>query len=325
MNNKSDNEAGVCMLLDESNYTCDVLSTERGEQGFLHFVVKSISALVPGHPAPEWLFVYFNQPEILKRLSEIKSGDTPEFINVFEQFQGKKGMGPVYSLSLPNALYCLKNDIPLLSVDARSFLLDLRPGYGVETEQIKTNVPDLSEKLGRLAAGYQYPDMEPMDLYLLGAKGGKILGIGHGKGDDGFRDFMFDQLATKCKPGEPLPEAVFIQVKMQSQGNIPALEMEDMTKYLLLRFGAGLDRSEEEPIFVGIWDAVYCIHNDIPLLSDEAQPDALHKRSDYNMDSFMASIAAPDISEKLAELRKSADTLRAPTIVVPERKSLRVK
>lgn len=325
MNEKSNNESGICMLLNESNSTCEALHTNHGEQGFLNFVVNSVSALVPGHPAPKWLFVYFNQPEILSKLSEIKPENSGEFVDAFAQFQGKEDMGPVYSISLPDALYCLQNDIPLLSVDARNILLSLRSDYYAETERYKTSVPDLSEKLDRLACGYRFPDIEPVELYLLGAKGGRILGVGHGRGDEDFRNFMLDQLAAKCKPGEPLPEAVFMHAKMQGQGNIPAMEKEEMTKYLLMRFGVGLERSWEEPIPIHIKDAVYCVQNDIPLLSEEAEPKALYNRSGYLVDAFMASIAAPDISVKLADLRKSADTLHVPAIGDSARKGLTVK
>lgn len=188
-----------------------LFARNKARRDLVNFVTNSISTLLPCQPAPKWLFTYFNQPEILSKLSEISPGNTAEFVNLFEQFQGKEGVGPVYSIPLANAIHCLKNDIPLLSVDAHDILLSIRPGYHENVKRYEQNVPDLSDKLRHIADGYRYPDIEPINLYLLGEKGGKILAVRHGYGEDDFRQFILHELAKRCKPNEPLPEAVFIR------------------------------------------------------------------------------------------------------------------
>ena len=308
------------MLLDEIHYTCDALSTEQGEQGFSSFVTNSISALLPGQPAPKWLYLYFNQPEILNKLSEISPGNTSEFVDLFEQFLGKEGMGPVYSIPLANAIYCLKNDIPLLSVDAHDLLLSIRPGYHEEVKRYEQNVPDVSDKLRRIADGNPYPDIEPIDLYLLGEKEGKVLAIGHGNGEDDFRQFIVHELARRCNPNESLPEAVFIRKQMQGMGNIPPLPETDLNKYLLLRMGIMIKPESGNEESIGLTNAVYCVQHGIPLLSAESKAEELAKRVGYGMDCFMASFAAPDISQQLDELRETDRQLKVPS-VTPEPKN----
>lgn len=319
MNEKPNNATGVCMLLDETNYTCETICTEQGEEGFSNFVTNSISALHPGQPAPKWLFSYSNQPEILSKLSEIKSGNTAEFVKLFEQLQGKEDMEPVYTISLSDAIYCLKNDIPLLSVDAHDELLSIRPGYHEDVKLYEQNVPDVSDKLRRIAAGNPYPDIEPLDFYLLGGKEGRILAVGHGKGEEEYQNFMLDELAKRCKPNEPVPEAVFIRERMKGAGNIPRLSERELNKYLLLRMGVMIKSQLSKAEHIPFFNAVYCVQHRIPLLSKEAKAEELAKRSGYGLDCIMASFAAPDISKELAELKEAYITLKVPS-VTPEPK-----
>ena len=109
--------------------------------------------------------LYFNQPEIVQSMPELEPEAIKDYLINKAPFMDREGMLPVYSLSGANALYCVQNDIPLLSVDANEMLLSLRPGYKNEITQIEKSVPDLSEKLARLQAGYQYPDMKPVDFF----------------------------------------------------------------------------------------------------------------------------------------------------------------
>lgn len=324
MNEKPNNEPGICMLLDEIHYTCDALSTEQGEQGFSSFVTNSISALLPGQPAPKWLYLYFNQPEILNKLSVISPGNTSEFVDLFEQFLGKEGMGPIYSIPLANAIYCLKNDIPLLSVDARDMLLSIRPDYHEDVKRYEQNVPDVSDKLRRIADGNPYPDIEPIDFYLLGTEGGRILAVGHGKGEEEYQNFMLDELAKRCKPNESVPEALFIRERMKGEGNIPRLSERELNKYLLLRMGAIIKSKSSQAEPIPFCSAVYCVQHRIPLLSKEAKEEELAKRPGYDLDCFMVSIAAPDISQQLDELRETDRQLKVPSVTPEPKKGLSI-
>lgn len=211
-----------------------------------------------------------------------------------------------------------------MSVDAHDILLSIRPGYHEEVKRYEQNVPDVSDKLRRIDDGNSYPDIEPIDLYLLGEKGGKVLAIGHENGEDDFRQFILHELARRCNPNESLPEAVFIRKQMQGTGNIPPLPETDLNKYLLLRMGIMIKPESRNEESIGLINAVYCVRHGIPLLSAESKAEELAKRAGCGMDCFMASIAAPDISEELAELRKSDTELQVPSIAPVPKKGIGV-
>ena len=318
METTHEKKSGICMVWDDQAYTLAVIRTEEGEAGFQKFMANYLSTLTPGEKLPMRTMLYFNQPEIVQSMPELEPEAIKDYLINKAPFMDREGTQPVYSLSGTNALYCVQNDIPLLSVDVNDMLLSLRPGYKNEIAQIEKSVPDLSEKLARLQAGYQYPDMKPVDFYLLAEEHNYFRAYGSGKGDEDFRNFMLDQLATTYEPNRPLPEAVFIHYEMGGSGNIPRFEKREQDKYLLIRFGTILGRNDSPDVkAVSLKDAVYCVDNGIPLLSKEA--DNISELPHYTIDSFLGTLSMPDISEKIAKLRKDAVPRRVPSIKPPQK------
>lgn len=318
METAQEQKSGICMVWDAQANTLAAIRSEEGEAGFQKFMANYLFTFTPGGKLPMRTMLYFNQPEIVQSMPELEPKAIKDYLINKAPFMDREGMLPVYSLSGANALYCVQNDIPLLSVDANDMLLSLRPGYKNEIAQIEKSVPDLSEKLARLQAGYQYPDMKPVDFYLLAEEHNYFRAYGSGNGDGGFRNFMLDQLATTYKPDEPLPEAVFIHYEMGGTGNIPRFEEREMDKYLLIRFGTILGRNVSPDVkAVSLKDAVYCVANDIPLLSREA--DNISERPHYTIDSFLVTLSMPDIAEKIAKLRKDTVPRHVPSIKPPQK------
>ena len=318
METTQEKKSGICMVWDAQANTLAVIRTEEGEAGFQKFMANYLSTLTTGENLPMRTMLYFNQPEIVQSMPELEPEAIKDYLINKAPFMDREGMLPVYSLSGANALYCVQNDIPLLSVDANDMLLSLRPGYKNEIAQIEKSVPDLSERLARLQAGYQYPDMKPVDFYLLAEEHNYFRAYGSGNGDGGFRNFMLDQLATTYEPNRPLPEAVFIHHEMCGSGNIPRFEKRELDKYLVIRFGTIVCRNESPDIkTVSLKDAIYCVANDIPLLSKEA--DNISEHPFYKMDSLLTSMSMPDISEKIAKLRKDTVPRHVPSIKPPQK------
>ena len=149
MINDIDKFLGIYMLVDNTTQSCLAGQTDNRSRDLHGFLIDCMKSVRPGQEAPDWI-IAFDGKELVEYLAKsrpdilasIPINGPARYIDL-SAFDNSLQLP--YELSITDALYCVKNDIPLLSPDADNELLSMRPGYMESIEEIQKCVPDLRE------------------------------------------------------------------------------------------------------------------------------------------------------------------------------------
>lgn len=284
-----------------SGYACN-----SGDKGFEEFVIEKLHGLMPGLPVPAGVMFHYDKMCDTFAQTDSRAGYPMRFI---EQMAAV-GIQPKHVLTTESAAYCVLHDIALLDAAKDTCVFTQREGFAAEACEITGCFPDLIEKLTALHQAVQQHQPVPGSVYMTYGHGSLPESVATGINDDeGFKTYIYDELRT-LEPGEPTPNKHLIQYKLNDISGLHDSSAEDMNANVQKAFQSAMFDNIGHTLpthIVPLYEAAYCIRNDIPLFSPEAGKAYLREGYYSECESIRNSL--PELTAKLAALQTpQADT-----------------
>ena len=270
-----------------------------GDKGYLNFVLNRLEGILSGLPISDGLMMHYQRNCDTFVQVDAQAANPPRDITLI----GLDGLHFKHMLTVESAAYCILHDIPLLDAGKDTTLFTKREGYFKEIMEISNWFPDLKEKLPALRKSIEKNVPEPGSIHITYTGQLYPLRIStDGPGMEGFKSYLSEEM-RKVKPGEPLPDKMFVHYDLPDISGLHYSDGEDKNEFLTHKLYNRLINQEGTipMVIVHLHEAMYSVQNDIPLLSCDARRQ--FERPDYFDKCNEMRRSAPDLSAKLDALQ----------------------